>query len=263
MRVFGQVLVVLVTLSGFGATASAQTIPVVNAGFEADPVPPGAFIALVPQGWTVYDPLGIVNQATDAVGLIRPLPGQDFFPGGVPEGNNAALIYLAGAVDAEVGLEQTLATTLTAATRYTLTVQVGNIASGTSLPGSSDGGNVFYNLDGFPGYRIDFMAGNTVLASDDNSLGGTIPEGEWRLATVTFETGASHPLLGEALRIRLVNLDLSGSQASPNIEVDFDDVQLRAVAVPEPSTFALCLVGSVWFAQRRWPRYHGKSMVGS
>lgn len=245
--------VVLWLLSG--STVWGQPISIVNPGFEANVITPGTFQVFVPTGWTMYDPGAIINQNQNAVGVIRPLPGVEYFPGGTPEGVNAALVFLAGNQASEAGLQQTLTTSVLNNTRYTLTVQVGNIASGTSLPGSPDGGGVFYNLNGFPGYRIDLMAGTTVLASDNNSIGATIPEGEFRLSTLVFQTGASHPQAGQQLGIRLVNLHLPGTGSSPNIEVDFDQVALIAVAVPEPGTWALCgvlvMAGAGWAWMRK------------
>lgn len=245
----------LVSLLG-AAQLHAQPISIINPGFEADVITPGAFVVLDPVGWERYDPGNIINQNTNAVGVIRPLPGIEYFPMGTPEGVNAALVFLSGNEPAEAGLQQTLTASLVGSTRYTLTVQIGNIASGTSLPGSSDGGGVFYNLNGFPGYRIDLLAGSTVLASDNNTLQGFIPEGEFRLSTVIFDTPADHPLIGQSLAIRLVNLHLPGTPQEPNIEVDFDDVQLVATAVPEPSAWILMLTTvmlsvSVGYRQRQ------------
>jgi len=230
-----------------GSTAWGQAISIVNSGFEANVIAAGTFQVFVPTGWSVYDPGAIINQNQNAVGVIRPLPGVEYFPGGTPEGVNGALVFLAGNQASEAGLQQMLTTSFLNNTRYTLSVQVGNIASGTSLPGSPDGGGVFYNLNGFPGYRIDLMAGTTVLASDNNSIGATIPEGEFRLSTLVFQSGASHPQAGQLLGIRLVNLHIPGTGTAPNIEVDFDQVSLVATAVPEPSTWALCgMMGTAW-----------------
>lgn len=234
--------------------ARAVDLPVLNAGFEADVVTPGAFVVLMPQGWQAFDPSGMLNQSTNALGVIRPLPGTEYFPGGTPEGDNAALVFLAGPQAGEAGLQQTLGSTLQPLTRYTLTVQVGNIASGTSLPGSSGGPGVFFDLDGFPGYRIELLAGGQVLAADSSST-GVIPEGEFRLATLSFETGASPALAGQALGIRLVNLKQPGTPEVPNIEVDFDAVRLQAQPVPEPAGWALMGAGTAlllaWRRRRR------------
>jgi hypothetical protein len=158
------------------------------------------------------------------------------FPDGAPEGQRVAIAFnnsYAGAGN-EYGLQQTLGDTLQANTSYTLNVLVGNIASGWSV--SDD----FFDLSGFPGYRIDLMAGNTVMASDSNLLASSIMEGQWGQSTVSFATGGAHAALGQNLRIRLVNLNvIDPSFPEADREVDFDNVMLSAVAVPEPATTAL------------------------
>ena len=89
-------------------------------------------------------------------------------------------------------------------------------------------------MDEFPGYRVDLLGGGVVIAQDDNTL--TIPEGEFATATVSLSVGDTHPQLGQALGIRLVSLnEIPGGftqQTSPDLEVDFDDVQLSATAIP-------------------------------
>lgn len=224
--------------------SSAQPIPIINSGFESNIIGQGAFAVLDPQGWSRYDPNFIINQNANSVGVIRPDVPQSFFPTGTPEGVHAALVFLAGPQNAVAGLRQTFTNTLQANRRYRCSVQIGNIASGTSLPGSSDGGNVFYNLNGFPGYRIDILAGATVVGSDSNSIGSTIPEGEWRQARFYFDTGPAPPQLGQALGIRLVNLKFPGPTNAPNIEVDFDDVRLSAGPIPVAATLSISLAGT-------------------
>ena len=227
-------LAALLPAIGLALYSPAQPISIVNAGFEADVVTPGAFVVLQPQGWSPYDPAGMINQNHNAIGVIRPSPGMEYFINGAPEGVNAAIVYLAGPQAGEAGLQQTLTATLQANTRYRLSVGIGNIASGTSLPGSSGGEGVFYDLDGFPGYRIDLLAGGAVVASDNNSLDGTIPEGEFRTAIVVHDTGPDPAQLGQPLGVCLVNLKHPGTADEPNIEVDFDDVQLTASPSPTP-----------------------------
>ncbi len=245
----------LATLAlAFGAaTARAAPVAITNAGFEANATTDGAFTVLVPTGWQLYDPGGVINQNANAVGVIRPNVANPYFPGGAPEGAQAALVFLSGP-DGEAGLQQTLADVLQPDTFYTLTVAVGNIASGTSLPGSADGGGTFYNLAGFPGYRIELLAGGVVLASDSISA-GVIPEGEWRDAGLGFDSSFAPASWGQALSIRLVNPDLPGTAQAPAIEVDFDNVRLVAQAVPEPGTLPLWLAGLALLAWRaRDPR---------
>lgn len=210
---------------GIGACggASGAPIPVLNHGFEANAAAANTFRVLVPAGWALYDPAGIIDQGNDAVGVLNPT-GSTFFPGGVPEGMNAALVYLATDVgDGPAGLRQVLGAVLQAETRYTLRVEVGNIASGFGDPN-----NFFYDLDGFPGYQVALVAGGEVIAMDDNTLGGAIPEGEFRTSTVRVDIGAAHPRLGQTLQIRLIHLNIPGTAAEPGIEVDFDNVRLDA-----------------------------------
>ncbi len=113
-------------------------------------------------------------------------------------------------------------------TQYDLSVEVGNIGSGTAVSGE------FFNLDEFPGYRVELLAGGQVIAQDNNLLAGSIPEGEFMTANLSFTVGQADPLIGQALGIRLVNLNEipAGFNAgnSPDLEVDFDDVQLNASA---------------------------------
>ena len=224
--------------------AKAQPIPIVNAGFESNSITDGAFVVLQPQAWATYDPNGIIDNVQNAVGVIRPNIGGEYFPTGAPEGVNAALVFLGGNQTGEAGLQQTLTATLQANTRYRCSVQIGNIASGTSLPGSSGGPGNFFDLDGFPGYRIDLLAGGNVVASDNNSIGATIPEGAWRLTRFYFDVTNSHPQLGQPLGIRLVNLKQPGTPEIPNIEVDFDAVALSAGAIPAPAQLAISLTGA-------------------
>lgn len=246
---------------GLGSTvsASAETIAIANAGFESDVITNGAFVVFPggPSDWSLYDPSTLIDNTGNAVGIIRPNLGGEYFPGGTTQGVNAALVFLGGGVNGEAGLQQTLSATLQAGTRYTLSVDIGNIASGTSLPGSSGGPGVFFDLDGFPGYRLDLLAGGVVIGSDNNSLGATIPEGEFRTASFSVDIGAAHAQLGQALGIRLVNLDQAGTAEVPNIEVDFDNVRLDAAAIPEPAAFTLvfsALILTLAVGQRRRSR---------
>jgi hypothetical protein len=209
--------------------AHAAPIPVVNPGFEANFAAPNSFPVLIPTGWNLYDPSGIIDQSLDAVGVLNPTGGT-YFPAGAPEGSNVALIYLSGDVGGGVvGLRQNLTgATFQPGNRYTLTVEVGNIASGIGAPPF----NFFFDLDGFPGYRVQFMAGNFVVAEDDNTLAASIPEGEFRTSTVVIDITPGHPAIGATIGIRLVNLNTPGTPEAPGIEVDFDNVRVDASPIP-------------------------------
>jgi hypothetical protein len=216
---------------GISAGASAAPLAVVNHSFEdtTGQVVFNEFTFGAPVGWAIYDPNGIVDQATVFTGTLDVQPPA-FFPGGAPDGDRIAIAFgFSGTGDTgEYGYQQTLGDVLTANTHYELQVEVGNIASGTDT-----GGNP-YDLSGFPGYRIELLAGTDVIAVDDNTLGGIIPEGDFLTATLTVDIGAAHTNLGQALGIRLVNLNLAPEIGSPDLEVDFDNVRLDATPVPEP-----------------------------
>jgi hapalindole H/12-epi-hapalindole U/12-epi-fischerindole U synthase len=233
-------------LAGFAVgSAFAVDVPITNPGFEMQTVNDGTFIDNgAPTGWSAYDPNGIIGNNYSSLGVLNPT-GTTLYPGGAPERSNVALVFLwpydPDTADAGklAGIQQTLSTTLQANMQYTLSVQVGNIAPGGPAP---------FDLSGFPGYQVQLLAGNTLLAQDNNSL--SPGEGMWTLSTVEFSTGATPAQLGDALTIRLINLNAPDA----GIEVNFDDVHLDAVAVPEPAVWFLPAVGAVLVCARRYFR---------
>lgn len=210
----------------------AATITVVNAGFEdiSGETPLNEFTFGPLNGWGLYDPDGITTGGTGGdyfIGTLMPTPPISFTTG-ASEGQRLGLAFnfLGSGGQGVYGMQQTLAETLQPNTSYALQVDIGNIASGQ-----------IYNLDGLPGYRVDLLAGGVLLSQDNNSLMGSIPEGQFRTTFVSFQTGAAHAQLGQSLGIQLVNLN----QVDPlfpnaNLEVNFDNVRLTAAAVPEPAT---------------------------
>ena len=205
-----------VAVAAFGQTVS---LPVVNHGFESPVLPPGAFaVATPPAGWSAYGP---INNGNRSVGALNPAT-TTLYAVPPPEGANVGVVFLmdnpqnmAFFSNQEAGLQQTLASVLLTGRRYTLTVEVGNIAVFSAAP---------FAFGGFPGYRIDLMAGGVVLASDLNSL---LPaEGNFLTSTIQVDIGGSHPFAGQPLRIRLVNLN-----AAVGIEVNFDDVRLDSTPI--------------------------------
>lgn len=233
-------------LAALSLSAAAAPVAVTNPGFEdislESPVMEFTFGPL--NGWDLYDPDGVTGGGagnTFFIGTLTPFetsPGvYANFPAGAPEGQRVGIAFnFAGSQGSEYGFQQTLAATLDANTTYTLSVGIGNIASATAMSGT------FFELSGFPGYRVDLLAGGQVIAQDDNTLAGTIPDGEFATSTVQFTTGAAHAQLGQALGIRLVNLN-TVDPAFPlsDLEVDFDNVALDASPVPLPGALGLLL----------------------
>jgi len=220
---------------------SAAPVAIVNPGFEAaytggnlppaynGDVPATAFpTGAPPAGWQPYGAvggnafLGVLNP-----GVMAVEPMATYFPAGAAEGDNVALLFYDGHLGgSEFGITQTLAATLTADTLFTLSAAVGNIASGISVvqPYASFGN---FDLRGFPGYRVELLAGGVVIASDNNSL---LPgEGTFATSTVQVIVGNSHPQLDQSLAIRLVNLN-HADVLDPivDLEVDFDAIALDA-----------------------------------
>ncbi len=218
------------------STTRAEAINVINHGFEdiSGNIVFNEFSFGPPAGWQIYDPQGIVvNNGAGPnfwVGTLMPT-APIFFNSGAPQGNRVAIAFnFSGTGNlGEYGVQQTLAANLQPNSQYRLQVEVGNIASGIAVSGE------FFNLDGFPGYRIDILAGGTVIASDNNSLSGSLAEGEWGTSVIELLTDAAHPLLGQELAIRLVNLNVVDPLFPlADLEVDFDDVRMTVESISEP-----------------------------
>ncbi len=210
--------------------ANATPITVINHSFEAPVAAPSTFVGGIntaPAGWSVYNT--IAPNGFRYFGVWNPT-GSNSYVNFAPDGANVGVVFLQNTTNlAEAGLRQTLTETLQSFTTYTLTVEVGNFAPALSpIP---------FDFTGFPGYRVDLLAGGVVIASDNNTLAP--PEGYFQTSTVSFVTGAVHANLGQALGIRLVNLNGSG------IEVNFDNVRLDAVAAPSPAAAASLGLGFV------------------
>jgi hypothetical protein len=89
-----------------------------------------------------------------------------------------------------------------------------------------------------------------IIDPSDNILntGGsaTLVSSDWTTVSVSYTTGPSSPLAGQALRIRL------GALSTVSSQLYYDNVRLDAVPVPEPMSFGLFGLGSIGvFAARR------------
>ena len=212
-------------------------LAVTNPGFEdiTGETTVGEFTFGELNGWELYDPNTVTSNGDGPdfyIGTLTPFeadpignPGvYEFFPDGALEGQRVGIAFNFDGTEAlgEYGMYQELTDTLQPFTTYTLEVGIGNIATGNASTG-------FFPLDGFPGYRVELQAGGVMLDEDDNTLAGTIPDGEFATSTVTFTTGASHSQLDQNLGILLVNLNVEDSNfPDSDLEVDFDDIRIDA-----------------------------------
>ncbi|AFY58664.1 hypothetical protein Riv7116_6321 [Rivularia sp. PCC 7116] len=201
---------------------------VVNPSFEIPQLPENQFTQtslgeFIP-GWKVFDPDALIGENITDVGAYNPIP--NVFASEAPEGENTAYAYSQAPIGSGIfGLTQTLDTQLKANTKYSLQVEVGNAAENNPDDG--------FNYEGFPGYRVELLAGGKVLARDDNSL--SIAEGVFETSTVNFTATETEAFLGQDLGIRLVNL-----LADSGEDVEFDNVKLFAETV-EPVLTTLSL----------------------
>ena len=143
----------------------------------------------------------VIAPGAFVVGLFKPA---GIFFSAIPDGEHVA--YSHGR-----NISQVLSAVLTANTRYTLEVGVGDA-----------------NNTAFGGYRIQLRVGGTTLAEDINSL--LPPNGEFTTSILTFVALADNPLLGQNIEIVLESF------AS---ETSFDLVTLNASLVPLPAPLAL------------------------
>jgi acetyl esterase/lipase len=214
------------------------SLTISNHSFEFPSVPSNSFnVAAPPPGWFSY---GSINNNNRSVGVLDPA-GSTLYAGPVPLGENVGVTFLMDNpqnqiffANSEAGLRQTLAATLQTKRRYTLRVEVGNIANDVDAP---------FAFAGFPNYRIDLMAGTNVIVSDFNTL---LPgEGLFLTSTVAVNVAASNPFGGQQLGIRLVNLN-----SAPGIEVNWDNVRLESSPIPPPTMTVARFENSL---QVTWP----------
>ena len=222
-------------------SANAASIAIANSGFEnpdltgVEPVIENeVFTFETPPSWELYDPSGLIpadpTLETSYPGVWNP---SSAFYAEVPEGENIGAIFLnQNPGSGVVGFSQTLSNTLEANTQYTLQVEVGN-------PGSS-------LFAGFPGYAVQLLAGDSIIAEDDNTL--EIAEGSFSTSTIVYSTSLDDPNIGQPLQIRLLNtLEDSG------LEVNFDDVELSttsiygSTSVPESNSITSLLLLGIGF----------------
>lgn len=207
------------------APSAGAAEAVVNAGFEQPEAEVHSFTsqndAVPVRGWDFWDPRRLIAPAGDPASGTATVLGvwhadADAYPLGAPEASNVAFLYnVAGAGAGEIGLRQRLQTRIVPGVRYELRVAVGNPRTDP---------NELFDVDGFPGYRIELRAGGRLLVSQQDRV--KPGEGRFAQASINFRAGKRHRSLGQRLEIRLVNRN-----ARAGVEVDFDDVRLLTTAV--------------------------------
>jgi len=226
----------------FASILSGAALPVANHSFEdlSGETVANEFTFGPLLGWDLYEEMVNLTSGGDGpnfyIGTLTPqLDGttpepDDYinFPEGAADGVRVAIAFNNDPTrdTGEYGLQQDTGHVFAANTAYALQVEIGNIASGQSV------GFGYFDLDGFPGYRIALMADGVEIATDSTSA-GMIPEGGFATASITYTTGSSGGVIGQSIGIRLVSLNNSNSDtdvpAGNDVEVDFDNVRLDAV----------------------------------
>ena len=206
------ILVLVAAAWAVSPALAGEMIPIENPGFEVPPIVEDDFTCDVMPGWELYNPDDLDGFCS--FGNWR--PPVDPYEDQAPEGLNIGWIYFAVQDPGIIGMSQTLDATLEAGTIYQLFVRVGNASAYWS-----EFNQWFYELEGFPGYRVELLAGENVIAMDDNSQ--EIVEGTFGHSFIEYIVAHDDPNVGLPIGIRLINL-LDG----PGKEVDFDDVILFA-----------------------------------
>ncbi len=175
-----------------------SSIPVANAGFEEPDLPgAGQFESEAP-GWSNFGP-------ADEIGVLHTQVPDDYDE---PPPDGKQVGYVFGDVP-NAGFSQVLTSSLFAEGSYTLTVEVGNSKQ----------------FD-FAGYRVQLLAGGTLLGQVDSADAGAPLPDEGEFATVTIQYGYDSDehsaLIGEPLEIRLLGKGEGGGFG----DTQFDDVRL-------------------------------------
>ena len=223
----------------------AATLTIANFDFETGGLADNsnsAFPGVIPTNWQAVPGAGpggsfygYYNPANDPGGYTSGVTGS---PGitGTMSGPN--VFYFGSATNGQ-GIQQTLSSTFSLSTDYTLTV-----ARGTR--------NSNFNNS----LRMQLFAGSILLASRDvapEPVGsrGTFLDYSTSYAASVANNSANAGLVGQSLMIRFLEIDNPGN---PQAEVDIDNVRLvTAAGVPEPSGVSLLIlgVGGVMAMRRR------------
>ena len=213
----------ILALSLFSATllvSPTWALPVVNPGFDVDPLADGNNTCNGVSGFTGWNSLG----GGCGTGLFNPQAGQ--YPGGtVPSGDNVA--YLNG----NVGYWQALGSTWQPNDTVTFALLVGQ------------------RLDEpFGGYTLELRAGSdydtsTLLQSFSSLV--SPGAGLFGPTSVTHSTGGFDAAIGQQILVAF---------RGQGVQTNFDSVTVESTATPEPGTYGLlgtALVGLALVRRRQ------------
>ena len=221
-------------------------------------------------GWEIFDPAGVITgeakplpnaqdiEAASEIGVVnstvtsfKPISNNP-----ARDGQNSLYVFSADqpGIASAFGVRQVLDSVLLPSTQYDLNVSVGNpdfenpneLPPDPLFPFPVDPSSP---LEGFPGYRVELLAGDSLLAFDENSQ--TIEEGIFERISLSYLSSTEEVGIGERLEVRLLS-PVSGIGA----EVHFDNASITATAVPEGIPivgFMIALSGLLTYRRiRRW-----------
>lgn len=152
--------------------------------------------------------VGIFNPPTGSY----PPAGGSGTPDGA-DGSNVAYLFNNGGPGESVSVTQTLSETLLANAQYLLVVAIGKF-----LPDQP------YDFSTYAGYRVELLAGSTVIASDSDTIDPLTGEFRDAFAAVS-STDVAPALIGQPLSI---NLTISATEEDRSTHFDFVRLTRRA-----------------------------------
>jgi hypothetical protein len=241
--------------AGFAATARATAVSIVNPGFESDAAADGGAVAAA-IGWNLggsdsfsnftYDPPAAAGNATNAKNTFAGDTNNFLLSNGGDSANSGATGF--------TNVTQVIPTaTIQPNTRYTLSLDVGNLIGPTVFPAVTSGDVVTDHLQ----TRLVLNGGGPLSGNADTSLVSStahaVASGDVDNFTLIYETGANPANIGNDLYIQLV-----ASKSVPGgsiTQVMFDNVSLDMSPVPEPASAlasaGLLLLGAAGRRPRR------------
>ena len=222
--------VAIAVLCGSAAAANAANIAITNAGFESIVLADGTDTPFATAGDVAIAGWWLNSNGPNGGGAtFNPAAASTIFPGGVPEGANAAYAAL-------TSLTQALSATLLPG-GYVLSAMIGNPAD---RPDAADPAIIQLYLPD---------TGRVLFASAPVSP-GQIPNGSFVEVSASGTIAANDADLGKQLGIRLI---AGGPPYPAGPYYAFDDVRLDVSPVPEPASYAMLGCGLallVWRRQR-------------